>query len=78
MRFKTIVAKCLLVVELYLPCPVITKLGSITTVVALVVELCFVGLKSSKPLCFKSIVADLFATCGAVFDGSVQCRPSAL
>src|SRR6218665_1370657 len=43
--------KCLLVVKLYLPCPVITKLGLITTVVAL---------RSSKPLCVRCNRLNLF------------------
>src|SRR6218665_995814 len=43
--------KCLLVVKLYLPCPVITKFGLITTVLAL---------RSSKPLCVRCNLLNLF------------------
>ena len=45
------------------------------TAYCLVVELCFVGLRSSKPLYLKTIDAEVFAkNCGAVFDGAVQCK----
>ena len=42
---------CLLVVKLYLPCPVIAKLGFITTVVAL---------RSLKPFCVRCNLLNLF------------------